>query len=903
MDRRSRASAGCGAISWLLFAACATTAAKPPPLHYPTTDGALLVTRDETGYRIQGPRYVATVHPEGLAIDGVMTGESLRVGRHLEPIRIELLEAHSYYVLIRLVADAGRGVIVERIYEMTDGPLVYVQLAIIAAGSGVRLHDVRWSFDVPNATVTPTAEVMLVDVPSGPLGGFDRDLSGYAYDSAPPVHGSWAIVDGGVLPDRRMARLREAMMLLAPAVISVAPPTGEGFALAPLDRHPFYVRYGIRAEGKAASPTPGWATYTFINWNRFEDRQALVPIQRGPRDQDATVRRDALIRTTMHLVRRMRFDGGWPRSVASSFYPRGDIFTAHAGAFGAALYLWARLSTEPLHAGDAQVIFEALLGTRPFFEGAFADMIDARGPSPGTPYLSYSAAVKERHDGTPRGVLNTHARALHFAWTMMQACLHSDRPGEAEAWRAIVERYHRGTEVLIDRLHPGHQNGTRYVGMLDYSLESSRISTVGGTSYYTDSSAATAAAGYLVAGGDASALLEYVEASTRWASNPLVPPAAPRTSSAPALRIARADPLALALIGTEPCVSHAFQQVDDAGPAAPTQGGRGAGTGGLQAGRSPPILTGSIGGRAARIEILAPVAVPGTATVTLSLDGAEVWPIAWVGWGPISGAAAGDFDGDGQTDLLLAGAPEHPGEPTGLDVGRWDGHRLRFTRWGNVVLGSGAQLAVADADGDGRDDLRIDRQGWPPLALRSITGACRAGLALSASPMMVSAHEIVAFEDRRIAGEPALRTHDPGQYVQFEDKWIRTSTPFTSSWVFWKAVAPDDVPVARRFEVTAPAGVRWAAYRQGARIELMAASDAALTLTVPKVGVGATVRVRRYGPGGWAPPSPPRVIAAGDRALVVPLSLNAKDRVRIELDAPAETMVDVSRARQRTQTR
>ena len=70
-------------------------------------------------------------------------------------------------------------------------------------------------------------------------------------------------------------------------------------------------------------------------------------------------------------------------------------------------------------------------------------------------YIAYSANRKETLGNGPKGVLNTHAHALHFAWLMKEASELRGSPQDARKWQAIVEFYHPGSKMLYQLLYPG----------------------------------------------------------------------------------------------------------------------------------------------------------------------------------------------------------------------------------------------------------------------------------------------------------------------------------------------------------------------------------------------------------------------------------------------------------------
>ena len=231
-----------------------------------------------------------------------------------------------------------------------------------------------------------------------------------------------------------------------------------------------------------------------MNWNRYESLDLLVPFSEKPSGSER-LRLDYVVRAVMHLIRRMRYDGGWPKFPKwKDDYPYGDVFSAHSRAFPVAAYLWAYLATrwEELPGKgwrhvptDADIIYDELQKLRrqyvlydlqgvknlqQYRSALLTPTFFDRRPD-GTPYLAYSAHVKElTSDLAPRGVFNTHAHALHFAWFMARISELRQEDRQAKAWRAVVDRFHRGSKKLFVELYPALHDEEPQAGLVNYAL-------------------------------------------------------------------------------------------------------------------------------------------------------------------------------------------------------------------------------------------------------------------------------------------------------------------------------------------------------------------------------------------------------------------------------------------------
>jgi hypothetical protein len=459
------------------------------------------------------------------------------------------------------LAGSGGRQRVERTYEFTNSPHVYEQIAILSTGvpgepstPKLALQEVTWEFrrETENVAIRQNAEDLWTEMPGGPMGGFELRLAGHAFttrfddNAASPRR---QIVVSGRVQDSAStsADLGGGHGLVAASVVSIVGPWPEDPTLyQPL--HRFYPGYGLR---QADSDS----TFTFINWNSYDVSNHLIPLRRKYADNPTAndwLNEDALIRITMHLADRMKLDGGWPRWPAwtgAVTYPRGDIFTAHSRAFPPMAYLWTYLTVEWesgrwVHSqNEADVIYNQLQQLRPFYGvGPDSSSVNFRDHHEGVDYIAYSASRKESLANGPRGVLNTHAQALLFAWIMKEASELKESSEDARRWRAIVELYQPGSKTLYELLYPGARNcrvvgetGTRRAsdcefvsGHVAYSLDNPCIypgcGAAGAHPLYSLISHEGIAPGYLETGEYEPEFVDAVERASRLDYNPYGPP-------------------------------------------------------------------------------------------------------------------------------------------------------------------------------------------------------------------------------------------------------------------------------------------------------------------------------------------------------------------------------------------
>ena len=364
---------------------------------------------------------------------------------------------------------------IERTYEFTKSPYIYQQVAIFfipnksaPRDSSLALDEVSWEFQrqSENVAVGRTTDDLWTELPRAPLGGLELRLVGHTLGTkfdGPTTSPRRRIVISGHLQDARStpATLGRGRGLIGASVVSLLGRLPDD-SLVRQPQFWFYPGYGLRE-------SDGDTTLTFVNWNRYELSNRLIPLRRKYlRDPTANdwFEEDMLIRITMHLVNRMKLDGGWPRwsawSSAGVTYPQGDIFTAHSRAFPAMAYLWSYLTIDWESGGwlhsrrDADVIYDQLDQLRRFYGvGADSSRVNFKDRHQGVYYIAYSANRKEVLGNGPRGVLNTHAQALEFAWIMKEASELRGSPADARRWEEIIEFYHPGSRMLYALLYPG----------------------------------------------------------------------------------------------------------------------------------------------------------------------------------------------------------------------------------------------------------------------------------------------------------------------------------------------------------------------------------------------------------------------------------------------------------------
>lgn len=167
-------------------------------------------------------------------------------------------------------------------------------------------------------------------------------------------------------------------------------------------------------------------------------------------------------------------------------------------------------------------------------------------------------------------------------------------------------------------------------------------------------------------------------------------------------------------------------------------------------------------------------------------------------WAPAHGVAVADFDGDGREDLFLAQNlfPTEIGTPrleagVGLVLlgdGRGGFRALRLSESGVVIRGDQRGAGVADFDADGRPDLAVAQNAGPTTLWKNVTG--RPGLRV------------------RLVGSGPENPTAVGALVRLEGEgWVGPVRPITLGGGYWSSGSLTQVLADRR--VPRSVWVRW----------------------------------------------------------------------------------------------
>jgi len=253
-------------------------------------------------------------------------------------------------------------------------------------------------------------------------------------------------------------------------------------------------------------------------------------------------------------------------------------------------YLWSYLTIEWksgrwVHSRrDADVIYNQLQQLRKFYGvGPDSSSVNFRDRHESVDYIAYSASRKETLGNGPKGILNTHAQGLHFAWIMKEASELRGSSEDAKKWQAIVELYHPGSKMLYESLYPGARDchavtepGARrgsdcdfVSGHVAYGINYPCIypgcGGLGAHPSYSLISHAGIAAGYLEARQYEPEFVDAVERASRLNYHPYGP-RSPLPLGPLVARLCRVLPLALAFTGDSFSMA-----IPSNGPAGPPQ--------------------------------------------------------------------------------------------------------------------------------------------------------------------------------------------------------------------------------------------------------------------------------------------------------------------------------------------
>src|SRR5690606_30040677 len=414
------------------------------------------------GFRVD--RLLPGGHVErAISSDEVILGSTAWKARTL---RIE--DTSSFYVRVSATATLGDHAVRE-IWEFTRSGTIHAQVEVRPGKHSSPATTLLWRQvcdDTGKVRAQGETDDVWVQRAIGPLGGLQQPWPGVRSRSTPVARSGNRWERAIALPP-----MTDGQRFLSNVLLLVdATQHGDGLPVQhyPWSAYDFYAEHGLLTETATG--------FTFIDWNNYKYlMDALVPVElSGHR-----FREDTLIRTGVHLRDRLALDDGWVRAPSWSggqhTYPHGDRFTTSARSYPALVYLWAHLTMDQVgdrwvHVpGDGDCFYHQLQRTLPFLDprspSSFSDLRSATG----TPYLAYSLALRERSGNGPRGVINSHAHALHFAAQMREA---SEMFGDAtaeRAWREVVLTHHRGSKELLPALHPATRDGRTYLGLVNYS--------------------------------------------------------------------------------------------------------------------------------------------------------------------------------------------------------------------------------------------------------------------------------------------------------------------------------------------------------------------------------------------------------------------------------------------------
>jgi hypothetical protein len=497
----------------------------------------------------------------------------------LRPERIAIEVDRDYYMRVAtsyLVRDPGGfPLTVERRYEFTTSPHIYEHLSIYTekqATAGVnaftQIQAMTWTVGVNE--MGAGASVGSLDFygyyPDGPLGGWTRNVEALRWATAfvqspypsthPDKYVRTLVHDGEFHGASSPAIIRDGHMYAVSGVLSVGRPA-DPLPSAVVDFseniRQLYSTVGLLGEGAHAGE------WTFVDWNHYTPHSLIPVVENG--SVVADINRDLLIRMSVHLAERMQQDGGWPRNDAWSIYPRGDIQTPNSRAFPVVAYTWGLLTLRWENGGwahqpaGADTLLDQLNALLPFYRSGSTPNFEDRRGSQGESYIAYSASYKEMNgDPEPRGVLNAHAHALHFAWLMAGANGLRATGASVQAaaeWRQILDKYHSGSKRLFRDLYPGTKSGPQW-GLVNYEIKANP--EIKNADYNTISFEGIAA-GYLENGDYEPEFLEVAERAMYLDYDPLTSGSQTAPDPGFVARLCRVFPPALLFAGSTVAMS------------------------------------------------------------------------------------------------------------------------------------------------------------------------------------------------------------------------------------------------------------------------------------------------------------------------------------------------------------
>ncbi|MFW9887338.1 MAG: FG-GAP repeat domain-containing protein [Candidatus Thorarchaeota archaeon] len=545
-----------------------------------TSPNEIVVTNDHFTARIDRTTgQLASVHkhnPDDLEETRAVVTDRFRIrtsemdvsrfSSELELVSSEVEEGYDFYVRVvsvMMLKESNPPLYMKRIYDFTRSKTIYEQASfyVEASTGGVLIEKLDWLITpaTDHVYVARTAYDLFIQRPDGPLGGLNWALDGSIMKSnfaMPPPFGRTLVHNSRFFPAGPLARISPDRVYIVNGAICIGSSEDDRIITSEYDhdldpdnitnRFQYYAGFGILRPGIGKGAE---FKHTFVNWNEYTTDH-FIPV-RTPRQEDF------LIRISMHVINRMKQDGGWPKWPKWDEYPRGDIFTPHSRCFPHIAYLWAYLAlslqdNKWIHTPcDADLIYDQLQYLYQFYVRAGEKNFVSRLPD-GTPYISYSA---NRKTGRGRGVLNSHAHALHFAWIMQEVS--TFRVGgifRSVQWRSIVERYHAGSKALFNELYPHKKGRKPQSGIVRYSL--AQPNKKEGIHWYNSISFEGIAAGYLQEEESEIEFVDAVERAVYLDYNPWLDGFQTAREEPFVARLCRILPIALAFIDDKIKMTH-----------------------------------------------------------------------------------------------------------------------------------------------------------------------------------------------------------------------------------------------------------------------------------------------------------------------------------------------------------